>query len=185
MELSRISRKHRGSSTRPTKNFRETCFTYTTNAQWHYVAPTLAWQYHFISCEGIQLGICFTLKGEDVVKHFQKKFRCDGWQLEDFLWGMKTRSKPAQVKHELLLSWSSSSYLAPCYYNWESDSISKAELRDRCEDAIDCISYHCASSYLRARRTQNCKVRIEMRLRCELEQILKLTPFNANEQIRE
>ena len=69
-----------------------------------YVAPTLAWQYHFISCEGIQLGIYFTLKGEDVVKHFQKKFRCDGWQLEDFLWGMKTRSKPAQVKHELLLS---------------------------------------------------------------------------------
>ena len=34
MELSRISTKHRGSSTRPTKNFRETCFTYTTNAQW-------------------------------------------------------------------------------------------------------------------------------------------------------
>ena len=64
MELSRISTKHRGSSTGPTKNFRETCFTYTTNAQWHYVAPTLAWQYHFISCEGIQLGICFTLKGE-------------------------------------------------------------------------------------------------------------------------
>ena len=104
MELSRISTKHRGSSTGPTKNFRETCFTYTTNAQWHYAAPTLAWQYHFISCEGIQLGICFTLKGEDVVKHFQKKFRWDGWQLVDFLGGMKTRSKPAQVKHELLLS---------------------------------------------------------------------------------
>jgi hypothetical protein len=40
-ELGRISKKHRGSSTGPTKNFREVCFTCSGNVQWPSVAPSL------------------------------------------------------------------------------------------------------------------------------------------------